>query len=200
VVQQRALIGSALFGESGSAAAPLVFDRRGETHFEACAGLPRAPYVVAVASDNENPPLPPSLYIDRSDLDTDQMKLSVLTGRLHQVQIELQATQAILSESRTALSETQTGLSNERAALTRMRAELAQVLAEHSKAAADLQATTQRADLAEQARAELTQWTEILQRERDFGLQRLALVQGSLRTFIRGYLPRLARHLRGQQR
>lgn len=193
VVHQRALIGSALFGEAGSATAPLVFDRRGETHFEACAGLPRAPYVVAVASDSESPPLPPSLYIDRGDLDTEQMRLSALAGRLREVQVELQATQTVLSEA-------QTRLSNERAALDQTRAELARVLTERSKAAEDLQETTQRAVLAEQARDDLAQWAEMLQRERDFGLQRLALVQSSLRTFIRGYLPRLARHLRGQQR
>jgi SAM-dependent methyltransferase len=75
LTQQRALIGSALLGEAGSTAPPLVFDRRGETHFESCVGLPRAPYVIAVASDREPPPLPPSLYIDRGDLGTEQTRL-----------------------------------------------------------------------------------------------------------------------------
>ena len=74
MMQQRALIGSALLGETGSSAPPLVFDRRGETHFEACIGLPRAPYVIAVASDREPPVLPPSLYIDRGDVGSDQAR------------------------------------------------------------------------------------------------------------------------------
>ena len=65
LLQQRAMIGSALLpDEAGSPAPPLVFDRRGDTHFEACIGLPRAPYLVAVASNREPPPLPPSLYIN----------------------------------------------------------------------------------------------------------------------------------------
>ena len=45
LMQQRALIGSALLADTGSPAPPLVFDRRGDTHFEACIGLPRAPYL-----------------------------------------------------------------------------------------------------------------------------------------------------------
>jgi SAM-dependent methyltransferase len=200
LVQQRALIGSALCGEAGSAAATLVFDRRGETHFEACAGLPRAPYVLAVASDSETPPLPPSLYIDRSDLDTERIKLAALAGRLHDVQVELQATQSVLCATRAELSDERAALSDERAALSRTRAELDQVLGQRSEAMADLQATTRRADLSDQARAELAQWTEMLQRERDAAQLRLGLVQGSLRTFMREYLPRLRRHLRGQRR
>ena len=50
---------------------PQVFDRRGSAHFEACAGLPRAPILVAVASDDEKPaPFSVSLYVHRSDLET----------------------------------------------------------------------------------------------------------------------------------
>ena len=76
MLQQRAMIGSAVLNETGALAPPLVFDRRGDTHFEACDGLPRAPYLVAVASDREPPlPLPHSLYIDRNDLDTEHRRL-----------------------------------------------------------------------------------------------------------------------------
>jgi len=39
VVRQRPISGSALLADSGSAVPPLVFDRRGATHFEACDGL-----------------------------------------------------------------------------------------------------------------------------------------------------------------
>ena len=81
LMQQRALIGSALLGETGSSAPPLVFDRRGETHFEACIGLPRAPYLIAVASDREPPPLPPSLYIDRGDVGSEQARIVQLANR-----------------------------------------------------------------------------------------------------------------------
>ena len=42
MLRQRPLIGSALLADAGSDAPPVVFDRRGATHFEACQGLPRA--------------------------------------------------------------------------------------------------------------------------------------------------------------
>lgn len=136
LTHQRPLIGSALLGDSGSPVPPLVFDRRGDTHFEACIGLPRAPYIVAVASDREIPPLPPSVYIDRSDVDTDKTRALALAAQL-------------------------------------------------ARARADLQA-------AEQARAAAVERSETLQQQFD-------RVQSSLRIFLRGYLPRLRRHLRGQR-
>ena len=88
VMQQRALIGSALLAEAGSTAPPLVFDRRGEAHFEACIGLPRAPYLIAVASDREPPPLPPSLYIDRGDVGSEQTRIVELADRLQETEFE----------------------------------------------------------------------------------------------------------------
>lgn len=143
LTHQRPLIGSALLGESGSPVPPLVFDRRGDMHFEACIGLPRAPYIVAVASDREIPSLPPSVYIDRSDVDTDKTRASALAAQLVTAQAQL------------------------------------------AQARADLQA-------AEQARAAAVERSETLQ-------QKFDRVQSSLRIFVRGYLPRLRRHLRGQR-
>jgi SAM-dependent methyltransferase len=154
LMQQRVLIGSALLGETGTLAPPLVFDRRGETHFEACVGLPRAPYVIAVASDREPPPLPPSLYIDRSDIGTQQMQLLALAERLREMQTELAQAKAGAVEAMENAD----------------RAELARVAAEQRSAA-------------------LQHACESVQRQLDH-------VQGSLRTFMRGYLPRLRRHLR----
>jgi SAM-dependent methyltransferase len=185
VMHQRPLIGSALVGDAGSSVPPLVFDRRGETHFEACAGLPRAPYVIAVASDREPPQLPPSLYIDRSDLDTAQTRLSELGGRLHEIATELSQERAELSQARVELSRAQVELSRERAEL--------------AHASARAQEATQRADQAELAHRESEQRYEALRRECDIVQRRFDLVQGSLRTFMRGYLPRLRRHLRGQR-
>jgi hypothetical protein len=40
---------------------------------------------------------------------------------------------------------------------------------------------------------------EALRREHELVQRQLALLQGSLRIFMRGYLPRLRRHLRGQR-
>ena len=54
----------------------LVFERLDQDRFEACDGLPCAPYLVAVASGRPVPPMPASLYIDRSDLDTVALALA----------------------------------------------------------------------------------------------------------------------------
>jgi SAM-dependent methyltransferase len=88
VLRQRSLIGSALLADSSTAAAPLVFDRRGDTHFEACEGLPRAPFIVAVASDEEIPPLPPSLYIHTSDLEEDRRDAIIYAARLERLEVD----------------------------------------------------------------------------------------------------------------
>lgn len=206
IVQQRVLVGSALLAETGSSAPPLVFDRRLETHFEVCAGLPRAPYLIAVASDREIPPLPPSLYIDRSDIDTDQLRLIALDGQLQQTQLERSQAQAELAEAQSQVSAAS-------AELERVRTELSRVRAEHARATEGLLATTQRADRVELERGEaeqrntalqrdrdcILQQNEALQRERDLVQRQFDLVQSSLRTFMRGYLPRLSRHLRGQR-
>ncbi len=196
VVQQRALIGSAALGDAGCSEPPLVFDRRGETHFEACMGLPRAPYLIAVASNSEPQPLPPSLYIDRSDLDTETLQRMALAAQLQQARAEL--TQAIQSAEQSNLAAEQACRQAEQA--TR-RADRAVQEAEQTKQRAEqatLQATlegelanqraheaTQRADLAEARIA-------ILQRQHD-------VLRGSLRTFLRGYLPLLRRYLFGQR-
>ena len=119
-----------------SAAAPLVFDRRGDTHFEACAGLSRAPYIVAVASDGPLPALPPSLYIDRSDLDTASHTVADLERRLREAHVALDAVQAA----------------------------------------------------AARAETEAASRIQLLSRELDH-------VRGSMRTFLRHYMPRLRRHL-----
>ncbi|QTL03037.1 class I SAM-dependent methyltransferase [Aquabacter sp. L1I39] len=47
---QRPMLGSVLFPD-GPARGVLSFERRGEDHYEACEGLPRAPYNLVVASD-----------------------------------------------------------------------------------------------------------------------------------------------------
>lgn len=199
LTQQRALIGSALLGETGSTTPPLVFDRRGETHFESCVGLPRAPYVIAVASDREPPPLPPSLYIDRGDLGTEQTRLMELAGRLGETQAELSRAQIELSQARRDLSQTQTDLSQTQTELSQVRNERSRLQSEFAEATARLRAATQRTDFAELARRESEDRNEAIRRDRDLVQRQLGLVQGSLRTFMRGYLPRLRRHLRGQR-
>jgi SAM-dependent methyltransferase len=198
-VQQRVLIGSALLGGIGSNMPPLVFDRRGDMHFEACIGLPRAPYVIAVASDCESPALPPSLYIDRSDVDTDAMRIGELAGQLHATQAKLRQTQTKLSQVRAELSQMQTELSRTQGELSLACDERSQVQGKFADATENLRSTTQRADRAELACRQSEDRNEALRREHELVQRQLSLVQGSLRTFMRGYLPRLRRHLRRQR-
>jgi SAM-dependent methyltransferase len=175
LVMQRPLIGSALLADTGSSAPPLVFDRRGETHFEACVGLPRAAYVIAVASDREPPPLPPSLYIDRSDLDTDKQQVMTVTAQLTEQQSELTSLQQQLARAHTEVAQ-----ANARATNAEKRVE-------------------QEAARGDADRAAAAQQVLALRRERDQVLQQYHHLQGSLRSFMRGYLPRLRRHLLGQR-
>ena len=88
---QRPIIGSVLIPEGATLAEPLVFDRRGTTHFEACNVVPRAPYIVAVAANRPIPPLPVSIFIERGDLDTDRIALAERIAELTQLRTKLEA-------------------------------------------------------------------------------------------------------------
>ncbi|MEJ0017094.1 MAG: class I SAM-dependent methyltransferase [Acetobacteraceae bacterium] len=185
VIQQRALIGSALLADGGGPAPPLVFERRGETHFEACTGLPRAPYLVALASDCAQPPAPASLYVDRGDLDTETLQRIALGNQIRQVQAELQQ---VRQDAETAAREAD-----------RLMREATDAAAGHLREAARRteQAALRADEAAERARAERQRVESAearcgaLEREHD-------RLQGSLRVFLRGYVPRLRRHLLGR--
>ncbi len=88
MLSQRPLIGSALLGDVSSAETPLVFERRGD-RFEACAGMPRAPYLIAIASDRPVPVPPHSLFIERGDLDTDRIDLAAAREKAGALAAEL---------------------------------------------------------------------------------------------------------------
>ena len=104
-----------------------------------------------------------------------------------------------MRETQTELSQTRTELADAQTELTQVRDERFQVAAAFAEATENLQITTQRANRAELAGSESEDRNEALRRERDLVLRQLGLVQGSLRTFMRGYLPRLRRHLRRQR-
>lgn len=102
ILLQRPMIGSALMPEHSTPATPLVFDRRGSTHFELCDVIPRAPYLVAVASARPIPPLPASLFIERGDLDTDRIALAERTAELRDARAALARSAAPTSAPRPA--------------------------------------------------------------------------------------------------
>jgi SAM-dependent methyltransferase len=185
MLRQRALIGSALLADTALSAPPLVFDRRGDTHFEACIGIPRAPYLIAVASDGELPPLPPSLYISRGDLDTDLVSAMTLAKQVNEAQAQLAQTTAKLEEM-TQRAERER-VRAERAERERVEAERQRAVAEreHGEVQRELGEVVHARDVAEQRFAALQDSFQIL--------------QGSLRTFLRGYLPLLRAHFFGQR-
>jgi SAM-dependent methyltransferase len=82
ILRQRPMIGSALVPERTSSVPPVVFERLGDTQFAASSTLPHAPYLVAIASDRPLPAFPASLYVARSDLDTDTLALMERTAEL----------------------------------------------------------------------------------------------------------------------
>jgi septal ring factor EnvC (AmiA/AmiB activator) len=171
--------------DGSSNAPPLIFDRRGDTHFEACTGLPRAPYLLAIASDRELPALPPSLYIDRSDLDSEQRRAMALTDQLHR-------TQAELSQTQRERTQAQADLAQAAADLAQAATDLARAAADHAQTTASLHDTKQHVHQIKADRIALEHRNAVLERQHDE-------LQGSFRMFMRGYLPRLRRHLLGQR-
>lgn len=68
---QRPMTGTVLLAEPGQAkrGASQTFERRGDRHFEVSSGLPRAPFVLAIASNAPIPACFDSVYIDTSDIE-----------------------------------------------------------------------------------------------------------------------------------
>ncbi|MDQ0301614.1 methyltransferase domain-containing protein [Ancylobacter polymorphus] len=62
---QRPVLGSVLFPE-GQARGVLSFERRGENHYEASSGIPRAPYNLVVASDGHLDEAQASVFFETS--------------------------------------------------------------------------------------------------------------------------------------
>jgi SAM-dependent methyltransferase len=116
IIRQQPVIGSVLLPESLSTARLLVFDRRGPDRFAAAAELPRAPYLLAVASNRDLPMLPASLFIDRSDLDSDSLALVQRSAELDQLTVELEQRTVELAERTAELAAVQADSVSESAA------------------------------------------------------------------------------------
>lgn len=69
VLLQRPMIGSALIADDKAGSSQtLTFEKRGANHYEVSHGLPRHPYVIAIASDAPLPEIANSLFIETSDV------------------------------------------------------------------------------------------------------------------------------------
>jgi SAM-dependent methyltransferase len=65
---QRPMLGSVLLSDDGAARPVVTFERRGAGFYERSDGISRSPYLVALASDAELPPLPDSIYVAESEI------------------------------------------------------------------------------------------------------------------------------------
>lgn len=84
--EQRALWGSVILGEETTAARGVIgFDTHDGTSFERHQGVPRAPYLIAVASDEPLPPLSHSVFHSPSQF------IAIESARIHAEQSEHQA-------------------------------------------------------------------------------------------------------------
>lgn len=66
---QRAVLGSVLILDPSASAsgAPIVFERRNDTYYEQTVGMPRAPYIIAFASDAPLSMPSATVYVERSE-------------------------------------------------------------------------------------------------------------------------------------
>ncbi len=131
---QRPLIGSVVIGAHG-AVASRFFERRGDTHIEADDHLPRAPYLLGLASDGDLQPLPVSVYIHRSDLDTDMRGRADAEMRLGAAEAARADAEARAEAARSAVDAEKSGGEAARAE-AKAQAETARAEAERSAAEA----------------------------------------------------------------
>jgi SAM-dependent methyltransferase len=183
LLRQRPLIGSAMLADTPAAGLPLVFERMGLDGFERHRMVPRAPYLIAVASGRALPDLPPSLYIERGDLDTDAHDLRLCAAARAQAEAALAAAR----ESEAALTARIGALA---AALSAAETSLLEAGCLHAEASRIID--TERVQAAAMAQAHAAALAQ--------AGQELEAVRGSARTFLRFYLPRLRRHLRNRAR
>jgi SAM-dependent methyltransferase len=138
---QRAVLGSVLvpFPGAPSHARPLYFEKMDDRHFEMSQGLPRAPYLVALASAQPINAAAPSMLIEQDQLGTALERVAVLAQ-------ELAATR---SQAEAEAGASREAVEGARQALEWARQELATVRTQAANEVANLRAAaeTQRQDM-----------------------------------------------------
>ncbi|HKS89461.1 MAG TPA: methyltransferase domain-containing protein [Stellaceae bacterium] len=141
LMDQRPMLGSAMLLDGAAAderMTALTFERRGDSHFEACDGLPRNLYVIAFASDAAVAVPATSLYIETSHIDLRDRqcarqaqqaaeRLTEQQARNHAEAISAVETEAAAAKAQTARLAAE--LSGERAQAHRLEQDLAELRA-----------------------------------------------------------------------
>ena len=169
LIRQRPMLVSGLIPEEPASISPLIFERVEEQSFASDTVLPKAPYLIAIASELIPGLAPVSLLVERSDVDN---------VRFSDQDAELQRLRAAEAAAREAAA-------NEREA-ARIAAEAAQDAVEAAKR------NTEQAEADARAVAVTLTHTRAALVQANTDLDR---VSGSARHFLRQYVPRLWRHL-----
>jgi GT2 family glycosyltransferase/SAM-dependent methyltransferase len=154
ILLQRPLIGSALIAETDTTSYPpdfITFERRGEDRFEVSAGLPRALYIVSIASDNPICEVFSSLYIETSHID-------LLAAQVVEAQHALAEAVAGRKRADDALVRQEAAAHNAEKAQAELNAELRQVRADSDAARAMLEARAVAADAERERVLHSTSW------------------------------------------
>ena len=104
---QRVLVGSAILRDEGgpTGVPPLVFERRDPTRIESSAGIPRARYLICIASDANDEAGPGGLFIESDRLADPTGRSAALEATLEQARQAHRAELATLQAAHDALIE-----------------------------------------------------------------------------------------------
>jgi SAM-dependent methyltransferase len=169
LIRQRPMLVSGLFPEEPAEIHPVIFERADERTFSSDTTLPKAPYLIAIASMRVPRLAPVSLLVERSDIDN----------------IRYADQEAELERQRVAVEAARQAEANEREA-ARVAIEASRVAIEAARRSAEQAESDARSAsiTLTHTRAALVQANTDLDR-----------VSGSVRHFLRQYIPRLWRYL-----
>jgi len=187
LIRQRPMLVSGLFPEEPAEIPPLIFERAGEQTFSSDTALPKAPYLIAIASALAPRLAPVSLLVERSDVDN-------IRYADHQAELEAELERLRLSEAAAQRAEE---IEREAAHAAVESAQAATEAARVSTEAAQVAIEAARRS-AEQAESDARSASVTLTHTRAALVQantELDRVSGSVRHFLRQYIPRLWRHL-----
>jgi SAM-dependent methyltransferase len=206
LIRQRPILASGIIPEEPASVSPLIFDRTDERSFSSDIALPKAPYLIAIASELAPRLAPISLLIEHSDIDNVRIvdqeaelgRLRISEARTRETAaLEREAARDAMEAAREAARlEVEAARESARVAIeTEQEAARAAIEVARDAAREAVEAARRAAEQAESdARAAALTLTHtraaLVQANTD--LDRLS---GSFHHFLRQYIPRLWRYL-----